>query len=244
MQRPAVSFRRFARRAPDAFMSPIGIHRDLFESSRGRIIAILRRGQRTVDEIAAELKVSGNAVRAQLSAMERDGLVRQGGMHRGATRPSRTYELTTELEHRLSRANVPFLTHLVRLVASSETPTRFDRLMRDAGRGVARELAPRFPTGTFSARVSAASHVLNEELGATTEVTRTDGMHVIRGRGCPLAALTGKHPGVCHAIESLLAELLEAKVHECCDRSNQPRCCFEISPGSPRRPYGRSAIVG
>jgi predicted ArsR family transcriptional regulator len=215
-------------------MSPIGLHRDLVESSRGRIIGVLRRGRRTVDEIAAELGVTGNAIRAQLSAMERDGLIRAAGVHRGVTRPSRTYELTPELEHLLSRAYIPLLTQLVRLVSANESPAKFDRLMREAGRGVARELAPRFPSGTLANRVEAACHVLNEELGATTEVTKSDGMIVVRGRGCPLAALTGKHPGVCHAIESLLVELLRTKVKECCDRTEPPRCCFEVSASSSR----------
>jgi hypothetical protein len=31
-------------------------------------------------------------------------------------------------------------------------------------------------------------------------------------------------------MESLLAELLEAPVRECCERGERPRCCFEITP--------------
>jgi hypothetical protein len=43
-----------------------------------------------------------------------------------------------------------------------------------------------------------------------------------------LSALTGKHPTVCLAVESFLAEALGANVRECCDRDGKPRCCFEI----------------
>lgn len=216
-------------------MTPIKLHSDLLESSRSRIIGVLRRGHLTVDEIAAELAVTGNAVRAQLAAMERDGLVRASGLRRGATRPSRTYELTPELEHLLSRAYIPLLTQLVRLFAAREPAAKFDRIMREAGRGVAHELATGFPTGSLANRVAAAAHLLNRELGASTEVVSAEGVFVIKGSGCPLAALTGKHPGVCHAIESLLAELLDASVHECCDRAHRPRCCFKVSPSKRRR---------
>jgi hypothetical protein len=48
-------------------------------------------------------------------------------------------------------------------------------------------------------------------------------------RVCPLAAVTGKHPAVCRAMESLIAELLDVPVSECCDRSERPKCCFEIA---------------
>jgi predicted ArsR family transcriptional regulator len=76
--------------------------------------------------------------------------------------------------------------------------------------------------------VSAASDLLNNELGAVTHVERNGG-YVIRGVGCPLAALTGKHPAVCLAMESLLAEIIGVSIHECCDRTERPKCCFEIT---------------
>jgi hypothetical protein len=66
-----------------------------------------------------------------------------------------------------------------------------------------------------------------------------NGKYVIRGSGCPLAALTGKHAGVCHAMESLVAEVVRAPVRECCDRSGRPMCCFEI--GGPQPPAASKA---
>jgi hypothetical protein len=76
--------------------------------------------------------------------------------------------------------------------------------------------------------------MLNEHLGALTQVQR-NGTIVIRGAGCPLAALTGKHHGVCLAVESLVAEIVRAPVRECCDRAHRPRCCFEIGTRQSRR---------
>src|SRR4051812_442644 len=62
-----------------------------------------------------------------------------------------------------------------------------------------------------------ASELMNEELGATTYLEHDRQLRIL-GRGCPRAALTGKHPAVCRAIDSLLAEILNTPVHECCDR--------------------------
>ena len=69
--------------------------------------------------------------------------------------------------------------------------------------------------------------MMNEHLGALTHVEGNGGV-VIRGAGCPLAALTGKHRGVCLAMESLVTEIVGVPVHECCEREDRPRCCFEI----------------
>ena len=48
-----------------------------FTSTRGKIITLLRRASRTVDELAQALDLTDNAVRAQLAALERDGLVQR-----------------------------------------------------------------------------------------------------------------------------------------------------------------------
>ena len=76
----------------------------------------------------------------------------------------------------------------------------------------------------------AASELLNEQLGALTHVEK-NGRLVIKGVSCPLAALTGKHPAVCLAIESLVGEIVGSPVKECCDRGGRPACCFEVEQG-------------
>src|ERR671928_1702040 len=70
-----------------------------FASTRGRIVALLRRTARTVDELAAALDLTDNAVRAHLATLERDGLVEQQGVRRGAGKPAAAYALTLEAEH-------------------------------------------------------------------------------------------------------------------------------------------------
>ena len=101
--------------------------------------------------------------------------------------------------------------------------------MRTAGKGLASELPFGKPSigGNLRSRVTAASELLNKHLGALTHV-EANGGYVIRGAGCPLAALTGKHPAVCLALESLVTEVVGVDVHECCNRTGRPKCCFEI----------------
>ena len=68
---------------------------------------MLQRGSATADEIASQLNLTANAVRAQLTRMERDRVVRRSGRGRGTTRPFHVFELTLEVEQLLSRAYVP-----------------------------------------------------------------------------------------------------------------------------------------
>jgi predicted ArsR family transcriptional regulator len=208
------------------------LRQQLLDSSRGRIVTRLRRGGLTVDDIAAQLGLTPNAVRAQMTAMERDGVVRRVGRRPGTTRPSHVFELTPEVEQLLSEAYLPFLTQLVRLFANALPAQQVDTVMRDVGKGLANDLPiGKRPPGSVRARVTVASELLNKHLGAVTHVEGNGG-YVIRGVACPLAALTGKHPAVCLAMESLLTELIGTAVHECCDRSGRPQCCFEIKEPS------------
>ncbi|HEY9501228.1 MAG TPA: helix-turn-helix domain-containing protein, partial [Pyrinomonadaceae bacterium] len=69
-----------------------------FESSRGRIVGLLRGTTKTVNELAEELDLTDNAVRANLLSLERDGLIRQRGVQRGTRKPHFSYELTPAAE--------------------------------------------------------------------------------------------------------------------------------------------------
>ena len=211
------------------------LRRQLLDTSRGRIVSLLRAGGLTADDVASRLGLTRSAVRIQMAAMERDGVVCRVGKRPGTTRPSHVFALTPEVEQVLSKAYIPLLTQLVRTFAEGLPAEQVDELLRTAGKGLAKELLRgRKYSGSLRSRVALASETLNEQLGATTRV-EGNGSYVIRGIGCPLAALTGKHPGVCRAMESLVAEVVGVPVRECCDRSERPQCCFEIESLDRRR---------
>ena len=200
----------------------------LLDSSRGRIVTLLRGTGLTADDLASTLGVTRSAVRAQLSAMERDGMVRRAGQRPGTTRPSVIFRLTAEIEQLLSGAYIPLLTQLVDVFAEGLPADQLETLLRTAGQRLARELANgERPGRALRSRVNKASELMNAHLGALTRV-EADGGIAIKGAGCPLAALTGKHRGVCLAMESFVTEIVGAPVRECCDREDGPRCCFEI----------------
>ena len=201
------------------------------KGTREQIVNLLRRSSLTANEIAAKLGLTHNAVRGHLAALEREGLVREGGLQRSASRPAVVYELVPGAEAVFSKAYIPFVAHLVRVLQERLPSGELDEVMHTVGRRLAAEW-PRL-RGDLPQRVEAAS-VLLEELGALNEVDRLDGGFVIRGYGCLLAEAVHGRPEVCRAMESVLGELLEVPVRECCERGERPRCCFEIAVDDDR----------
>ena len=96
--------------------------------------------------------------------------------------------------------------------------------------------AVRQSTGDVDERTASIAEVTHgrAQLGAISRVEENGG-YVIRGEGCPLSALTGKHPIVCQAMESLIEDIVGAPARQCCDRADRPRCCFHIGPPSTSR---------
>src|SRR5919197_4867912 len=86
-------------------------------STRGRIVLLLRRGSRTVNELAAALGLTDNAVRTQLTALERDGLVHASGTRPGTRKPNITYGLTPEAGRLFPKMYGPVLRQLLDVLA-------------------------------------------------------------------------------------------------------------------------------
>jgi predicted ArsR family transcriptional regulator len=199
-----------------------------FESTRGRMVTLLRRGGLTVDELARELGLTDNGVRAHLATLERDGVVRQRGSVRrrsGGGKPAYVYELTPEAESLFPKAYEPVLRQLLDVLSERLGSDGSEAVLRSVGRSLAEEHG--VSVDGVRPRLEAAVGVLNE-LGGLAELEERDGGFVILGYSCPLAAVTQEHPEACRMAETLLAELVGVPVHEHCDRGERPRCCFEV----------------
>jgi len=130
--------------------------RQIGGQARGRIIALLRRGASTVEELASALGVTDNAVRAHLQLLEREGVVRATGSRQGpgAGKPATTYEITTGGESALSSAYAPVLTALLQALAERTSPEELDELLREVGRRMGPSGAQK---GSLDTRVRAAA---------------------------------------------------------------------------------------
>ena len=201
-----------------------------FESTRGRVVTLLRRAGFTVDELARELDLTNNGVRAHLATLERDGIVRQSGVVRresGGGKPAYLYELTPEAEDLFPKAYEPALRRLLDVLSDQLGSEESEALLRSVGRRLAEEHDSRRADGAH-ARLEMAVEALNE-LGGLAELEERDGALVIRGYSCPLGGVTPDHPEVCRMAEALVAEVAGVSVQEQCERGERPRCRFEVA---------------
>lgn len=202
-----------------------------YQTTRGRIVELLRRASLTVDQIATALGLTDNAVRSHLTSLERDGLVEQRVAKRGGVgKPAFEYRIAADAEPLFSQAYIPVLTQLLEVLRERLPPDELDRVMHAVGSRMAegRAMTP----GELEARVRKASALLDALGGATEVETREDGAIAIRGFSCPLSAAVQGHPEVCNAVEAMLSDVIGVPVHERCDRSDRPKCCFEVGAKS------------
>jgi predicted ArsR family transcriptional regulator len=212
----------------------------LLDSTRGQILTLMRSAQRTVNDLAAALNLTDNAVRMHLVSLERDGLVQRTGVQPGVRKPHVSYGLTADAEQLFPKAYGPLLNRFLETVSKRLTTRDLNASLREVGRTVGREFLNALPKETRAAPLAGALEVL-KELGGAASLQEEDGKQFIRGNNCPLSAVTAHHPEACLIAEALLSELIGVPVKERCTHGAQPRCCFEVvaPAGEPRR--GRRA---
>lgn len=198
------------------------------DATRARLLALLREGSWTVDDLARNLGVTDNAVRFHLDALELEGTVRKEGARRMGVvgKPASLYSLSAAGEEAFSRAYGPVLIACLEELREKTSGPQLIAFLKRVGKRLARGFGQ--TTGPLSARVSGASDLLNA-LGGLTSVEKSGGTYRIVGRACPLSRAVEADHGVCMAVTSLVAEVVGAEVKERCDRSGRPKCCFEIS---------------
>src|SRR5829696_4196397 len=143
-----------------------------FSMTRGRIVLLIRRSARTVDELAEALGLTRNAVREHLTTLERDGLAHRSGVRRGTGKPAHLYSLTPEAAELFPRGYAPVLDGVLDALARHLPATAREALLRGVGRDIAAARPAR--GGDVRERVAAAAEVLNE-LGGLAEAREVDG---------------------------------------------------------------------
>ncbi len=203
-----------------------------FESTRGRIVTLLRGSTKTVNELAAEVGLTDNAVRAHLLSLERDGLIKQSGIQRGTRKPHFAYELTEEADHLFPKAYDAILTRLIAALKGRLSRVALQEVLQEVGRSLAEGQLSDRNSDDLERRVGKALNAL-DAIGGHARIVKENERVFIRSEGCPLAAAVAEHPEVCRLAETLVSEIIGMEVRERCDREGPPRCRFEVIGTNP-----------
>ncbi len=208
-------------------MKTTGWRTRLMESTRGKILDLLRTKEQTVNELAAAVGLTDNAVRAHLVSLERDGLAHQSGTQAGFRKPHATYALTPEAEQIFPKSYGVLLDLILIVISKQLSSKELRAAMREVGRRVADNHLSAIKGKSRTERIETALRIL-KDLGGSATFEESEGKHLILGNGCPLAAATSRHPEACLIAEALLTQIIGAPVKEHCIHGNAPSCRFEI----------------
>jgi len=205
-----------------------GWRQRILASTRGKILALLRAKQQTVNELAEALNLTDNGVRSHLTSLERDGLIHPLGVRPGFRKPHVLYSLTAEAESLFSTAYGQLLHHVLTVIRRRLSLQEWRASLREVGRTAAKEHLDQVKGKTRGQRIEGALEAL-KELGGDATIQEGEGKLTIYGNGCPLSAATAYHPEACLIVEALLSEIVGVPVKERCQHGDAPRCRFEIT---------------
>ena len=202
--------------------------RNFLETTRGRVVGLLRSGIGTVEELANRLEVTDNAVRAHLATLERDGLVERRGEQRGFRKPHFAYVLTAEAEQLFPKAYSTLFNQLLAVLKHRLAPEELESVLQEVARSLAAGNTPA-ENESIERRAERALATF-ESLGGAPKLKNEDGNISIESvSSCPFDAAVSKHPEVCRLAEAFLSEVTGLKVKERCQKGELPKCTFEIT---------------
>ena len=197
--------------------------------SRHAVLDLIRRGDRTVNTLAARLRISDNAVRVHLVALERDGLLKRSGIVRSgsAGQPAAEYDITPAGELALSAAYAPAFTALAAAAAERLDARSRRALFTEAGRRLASTMKSQ-DSGTLQERAEQCASLINT-LGGSATISAGRGSATLEGAGCPLAAAVRADPATCYLIEALLEGHTGVRAEQQCTHGDRPCCRFKLT---------------
>ena len=213
-------------------MNTLVLQQRMSSKSRERIIRLLLKDQKTVDQLASSLGVTRNAVRSQIMLLEREGLVEVQGQMKGRRRPSAVYGLSAGSDIHLSRAYPVVLSQVINTLAEQMDEKQLEAVLRETGRKIA-DNVPQLK-GTERERVDGAVRFLGS-LGAVAEVAEEEGALVVKGHGCPISKAVEADGRSCQIMVSLLEKLTGMPVQERCEHGARPGCRFVFGRSGKKR---------
>jgi predicted ArsR family transcriptional regulator len=203
---------------------------NFFESTRGQVLKLLRRGVNTVEDLSTQLEVTDNAVRAHLTTLERDGLVERKGIEPGFRKPHVSYQLSGEAEQLFPKAYPTLFNQLLKVLKERMKPEELESILVEVARSLA-EGNPPDENESLEDRILRAIAAL-ESMGGASAFLEEDGKSYIRCiTRCPFDVSVTNHPEVCELAETFVSEVTGLEVQEHCRKGEFPKCSFEIKNG-------------
>jgi DeoR family transcriptional regulator, suf operon transcriptional repressor len=205
---------------------------DAITSRQHQILNLLLKNKEglCIDQIAARLSISRNAVQQHFSKLERDGYVTLGPLHKTAGRPVRAYVLTEAGINSFPKQYAWFSELMLAHLKEELGPEALPRYLQKLAHSLSQGLLPKFEGLELEERLAELIHLMND-LGFQAEIAQssTDGYQTIEAFNCIYHDLAQKHEEVCEFDRTLITTLLGKEIeHLECMAKGCALCSFRI----------------
>lgn len=178
----------------------------------------------TLEELAARLEVSRNAVRQHITALERDGLVTARGLRKGPRRPSRTYGLTDKGEEEFPRRYDLLAVSLLQALRHSLGDEATEGVLLTMVKEIAQRWLPRLEALEPEQRRGEVVKIMNRLGYRAHAAPEVGGVAAVN---CVYHRVARETRAVCRFDEALLSTLLGADVRlTACMAEGEGSCVF------------------
>ncbi len=202
-----------------------------FQTTRGKIVTELRRrGSASATDLARAFGLSPNAVRQQLTVLERDGLVAETPVRRGPTKPTYEFSLTPEAEKLFPQGYDKMLTAVLRELRSQFGTAGVERIFEGLSRRAIDRARQTVTAADPEQRVAQLTEMLRKS-GVVAEYNLMDGGFVLHEHTCPYSSAAKEHPEVCQVIHQVIDETIGGQHEQTESLAHGGReCRFELHP--------------
>ena len=193
-------------------------------------LLLKHKGGMTVDELAAQLDITRNAVRQHLAALGNDGLVAPGASRPSGGRPQQLYVLSERGKEAFPRQYSWFAELVIETIRDEAGATGLRKRLAAMGARIAEKLrAQHAPPANRQRAVEQLAGVM-QQMGYNTG-GRAAGQGVIEADNCVFHNLAMKNPDICQFDLALLAKFTDSKVdHQECMARGGNVCRFKFLP--------------
>jgi predicted ArsR family transcriptional regulator len=178
------------------------------ESERPRTLDLLKiHGPANVPGLARLLGVNPNAVRQQLEALHREGLVDMKTTRRGVGRPTQMWSLTAKAEALFPQAYGTMAVDLLRRLREIDGEEKVEKLFARRTRSLLKDYKKRMAGKSPADRLKELARMRDRE-GYMARATAGE----LTEHHCPIAAIAKEFPMVCKYEKLLFEAALGLKV--------------------------------
>lgn len=211
-----------------------GVHSALstLSATRREVLDLLKkRGEQGADQLASATGLTVSAVRQQLAALQKEGLVGYSERRNGPGRPRHLYHLTPAAEGLYPRAYAELTNELLDYVGDAQ-PQLVDEIFRRRRQRRIDNARTRLAGKDFDAKVKALTAVLDEDGYLAEAVAEPDGSFLIIEHNCAILGIALRYGQACGTeldfIKTVLPEATVERISHMVQGATN--CSYRIVP--------------